>query len=105
MTPNSKERKETPIWSGVLQYFPKTMAAVARVSFKGNEKHNPGQPLHWARKKSADHEDCLVRHMMNPYERDEDGELHIAHVVWRAMAACELELEAISRQSTERSDS
>jgi Domain of unknown function (DUF5664) len=93
METNSKARKQTPVWSGVLQYFPKAIAAVARVSFKGNEKHNPGQKLHWSRGKSDDHEDCIARHMMNPYEKDEDGELHIVHVAWRAMAAAELALE------------
>ena len=93
ITTDSQERKRTPIWSGVLQYFPRTMAALARVSYKGNEKHNPGEPLHWAREKSTDQEDCILRHMINPYERDEDGELHIVHVVWRACAAAELALE------------
>jgi hypothetical protein len=90
MDTDSKARKETPIWSGVLQYFPRTMAALARVSWKGNQKHNPGQPLHWSREKSCDHEDCIIRHMINPYERDTDGEYHIDHAVWRAAAAAEV---------------
>jgi hypothetical protein len=90
---NSKARKETPVWGGVLNYFPDAVAAVARVSFKGNEKHNKGEPLHWARDKSTDQEDCIVRHMLNPYELDEDGELHIVHVAWRALAAAQLALE------------
>lgn len=95
ITDNSTERKRTPIWSGVLQYFPRAMAAVARVSYKGNEKHNKGEPLHWARGKSMDQEDAILRHMINPYERDEDGELHIVHVAWRALAAAELALEGL----------
>ena len=65
MDNDSKARKETPIYSGVLKYFPLTIAAMARVSFKGNERHNPGQPLHWSRSKSADHEDCVMRHLMD----------------------------------------
>lgn len=93
MDTDSKLRKQTPMWSGLMQYFPKALAAVARVSWKGNEKHNPGEPLHWARGKSMDQEDCIIRHMINPYEPDEDGELHIVHAAWRALAAAELALE------------
>jgi hypothetical protein len=95
LSDDSKERKETPLYSGLLQYFPRALAAVARVSHKGNEKHNPGQPLHWSRGKSADHEDCVVRHMVTPYNVDTDGELHIAHAAWRALAACEIALEKL----------
>ena len=97
METDSELRKRTPIWSGVMQYFPNAIEAVARVSWKGNEKHNPGEPLHWARGKSMDQEDCIARHMINPYEPDEDGELHIVHVAWRALAAAELALERVER--------
>jgi len=92
----SEERKATPIWSGVLRYFPLAIAAVARVSKKGNDKHNPGEPMHWARGKSMDQEDCVIRHMMNPYETDKDtGELHVVLAAWRALAAAELALAAL----------
>jgi hypothetical protein len=77
----------------VLKYFPLTIAAMARVSFKGNERHNPGQPLHWSRGKSADHEDCVMRHLMDLEQIDTDGELHAVHLAWRACAAAELILE------------
>lgn len=87
----SQQRKETPIWSGLLQYFPLACEAVARLSFKANEKHNPGELMHWAREKSKDHEDCIIRHSMNPAEIDpEFGELHAVARAWRAMAALEL---------------
>jgi len=103
----SKERKETPIFSGVLNYFPLAIAAVAHQSYKGNEKHNPGQPLHWSREKSADHLDCATRHMMTPREIDVDivceqtgeilevgsGQPHIVAAVWRLLAQAELILE------------
>ena len=97
LTNDSTARKQTPMYSGLLKYFPRALAAVARVSWAGNEKHNPGRPLHWSRDKSADHEDCIVRHMITPYDVDTDGELHIAHAAWRALAACEIALE---RRST-----
>lgn len=85
-TLSSGERKEYPITTGVFDYFPDALALVANVSFNGNKKHNPGQPLHWARGKSMDHEDCIARHTI---ERDvvEDNVLHAANRAWRALAA------------------
>jgi hypothetical protein len=35
--------------------------------------------------------------MLNPYEVDEDGELHIVHAAWRALAAAELALEGLDK--------
>lgn len=91
ITQDSAARKATPIWSGVLRYFPDALAAVARVSKKGNDKHNPGEPLHWAREKSTDHGDCIVRHQMEPDAIDpETGEFHAAQVAWRALAQLQL---------------
>lgn len=88
---NSLDRKNTPIYSGVLQYFPLAIEAVARLSKKGNDKHNPGEPLHWARGKSNDHGDCIVRHQMKPAEVDPDnGELHAVAVAWRALAQLQI---------------
>ncbi len=86
-------RKLTPIYSGVLKYFPKALAEVARVSYVGNEQHNPGEPLHWAREKSTDQHDCIVRHLLEAGTLDTDGQRHSAKVAWRALAALELELE------------
>ncbi len=54
--------------SGCLNYFPAALAGVARISFWGNEKHNPGEPLHHARGKSMDHGDCIIRHMVDLQE-------------------------------------
>lgn len=92
VTPSiSAERKATPIWSGVLRYFPDAQAAKARLSKKGNDKHNPGEPLHWSRGKSNDHGDCIIRHQLNPDEIDpETGELHAVAVAWRADAQLQL---------------
>ncbi len=95
-------RKHTPMYSGLIKYFPRALAAVARVSWAGNEKHNAGQPLHWAREKSSDHEDCVIRHMLNPYNKDEDNELHIVHAAWRALAAAELALERLDNDTNTR---
>jgi len=87
----SAERKAMPVQKGVLAYFPDAIAAVARVSFKGNEKHNPGEPLHWSREKSSDHGDCAVRHMLTPDAIDPDsGEQERAHAAWRILADLQL---------------
>lgn len=91
---DAQERKSAPIYSGVLQYFPDAIVAVAQLSKKGNDQHNQGQPLHWAREKSADHHDCLLRHVMEAGTIDTDGVRHSAKVAWRALAALQLELEA-----------
>lgn len=88
------ERKKFPIVTGVLDYFPDAIAAVAEVSFVGNQQHNPGQPLHWARGKSQDHEDCIGRHTLQRGTRDTDNLRHSAKRAWRALAALQLEIEA-----------
>ena len=62
---DSAARKDVPVYSGVLKYAPAAIAGVARISKAGNDKHNPGQPLHHARGKSTDHADCIVRHTMD----------------------------------------
>lgn len=91
----SAERKGEPIHSGCLMYFPDALAAVARVSVAGNNKHNPGEPLHWSRGKSSDQLDAVVRHTVTPDTIDEDtGEVELAHGCWRALAQLQLLEEA-----------
>lgn len=88
---NSTERKGEPIHRGVILYFPDALAAVARLSKSGNDKHNPGQPLHWARGKSMDHMECVVRHSLTPALVDpETGETELVAVAWRALAELQL---------------
>jgi hypothetical protein len=86
-------RKGLPITTGVLDYFPLAIAAVAEVSKAGNDQHNPGQPLHWARDKSTDHHDCIARHLIDRGTKDTDGMRHSAKLAWRALAALQVELE------------
>jgi len=97
-------RKEYPMFSGLLRYFPLALKEVSKVSFTGNEQHNAGEPLHWAREKSTDQLDCLVRHLTDHARGevfDTDGERHLAKVIWRACAELELELEKDSRLTHE----
>jgi hypothetical protein len=95
MPKNSAERKNIPLCSGVLDYFPAALAEVAKLSNLGNDKHNPGQPLHWARGKSMDHADCIARHLVDRGVIDPDtGLSHTVEVAWRALALLQEECEA-----------
>lgn len=91
---DSAARKTIPIATGVLDYFPAALAAVAELSRIGNDKHNPGEPLHWARGKSSDHADCIMRHLAERGTVDTDGLSHSVKVAWRALALLQEELEA-----------
>lgn len=62
---DSTARKGFPLVRGFLRYFPAAIAGAAAVSKAGNDKHNPGEPMHHARGKSNDHSDCIVRHLMD----------------------------------------
>lgn len=86
-------RKTYPIATGVLDYFPDAIMAVAKCSFIGNEQHNPGTPLHWDRSKSGDESDALMRHFIDRGAVDDDGVLHSAKVAWRALALLQKEIE------------
>jgi hypothetical protein len=92
---SSEERKKYPVQSGVFAYFRDAIFRLARVSYDGNEKHNPGEPLHWARDKSSDHMDCVARHLLAyaPDDHDDAIEEHLANTAWRSMAELQIYLE------------
>jgi len=89
----ARERKQRPLARGVLDYFPDALMEVAHTSWAGNEQHNPGEELHWAKEKSTDHADCIIRHLMERGTRDSDGISHTAKVAWRALALLQTEIE------------
>lgn len=91
---SAKERKAAPIARGVLDYFPDALLEVARLSLAANEQHNPGEPMHWAKGKSTDEADALLRHLIDRGTIDVDGQRHSAKVAWRALALLQRELEA-----------
>lgn len=93
MAPDAQWRKERPVATGVLDYFPDALLEVAYTSFIGNKQHNPGQPLHWSKGKSTDHPDALLRHLKDRGTTDVDGVLHSAKVAWRALAILQEELK------------
>jgi len=91
---NSAERKAMPVHEVMAHYFPDAFAAMARHSKKANDKHNPGEPMHWARDKSTDHLNCAVRHLMTPDAVDPDtGEIELVGAFWRCAAALQLREE------------
>lgn len=96
----SEERKHVPLATGCFDYFPDALVEVARVSFAGNEKHNPGEPLHWSRGKSSDHPDAMLRHFTDRGGIDTieaNGKTyrlrHTAEAAWRLLAILQEELE------------
>jgi hypothetical protein len=50
--------------------------------------------MHWAREKSTDHADCIVRHLIERGQVDTDGVRHSAKAAWRALAMLQTEIEA-----------
>ena len=82
---NAAERKAIPIYTGFIKYFPRAIAAVAKVSLEGGIQHGQtAETLHWDRSKSGDELDAMMRHIV-----DKDW----AQVAWRAMANLEKRLE------------
>lgn len=70
--------------------------AIAQVSWHGNNKHNPGQPLHHSREKSTDHPDCALRHLTNNATDPGgfDGPfMHAAALCWRMLMLTQIALE------------
>ena len=84
-------RKNTPVFSGVLKYFPNALKAVARASKAGNDQHHKNKPLHWDMSKSSDEYDAMIRHLLDHQENpvDDDNVLHLTKVAWRALAGLE----------------
>ena len=98
---DAKERKAIPLFSGVIAYFPDALIEVAKVSKEGNDQHNPGQPLHWAKEKSTDHEDCIQRHTVDALKASDRAERirHLRARAWRSLAALQIELASPARSS------
>jgi hypothetical protein len=98
------ERKNLPVFDGLLMYFPLACLAVAEVSRVGNEQHNPGEPLHWARGKSMDQANTALRHSMDHGMgklKDVDGCWHKAKAAWRDLAELQLAMEAAQARGEE----
>jgi hypothetical protein len=93
LTQNAAERKQIPIVTGLVDYFPLALAEVAKCSKIANEQHNHGSDLRWDRTKSTDHIDCIGRHLIDRNSLDTDGVQHDVKLAWRALAYLQLRLE------------
>lgn len=91
------DRKATPVFSGVLMYFPNAIKYVSKVSLAGNQQHHPDKPLHWDMSKSQDEADALTRHLIDAGPDwdalDDDELLHAGKVAWRGLALLERVLQ------------
>ena len=85
----TEERKERPMFHGLLNYFPNALAEISHVSFVATKQHHPGEIMNWDRNKSIDNPDCAVRHMCNMEAVDTEGLTHAAKVAWRTLATLE----------------
>jgi hypothetical protein len=68
-----------------------------QVAVAGNEQHNKGEPLHWAREKSKDQMNTALRHIWDygtGTKKDTDGQWHLAKAIWRLKAQLQLDIEA-----------
>ncbi len=90
-------RKQSPMFRGLLGYFPAALFEVAAHSQESDQKHNPGAtdgPT-WARSKSSDHADCIVRHLVDAGKRGTlNRKYHLRALAWRALALLQEECEA-----------
>jgi hypothetical protein len=92
----SEERKKVPVFTGYMAYFPAAIAGAAKVSMLGMQQHKLAKLGH-DRSKSADHSDCVPRHMFDAhdliaaYERGEPVDpqrilFEASQAMWRVSA-------------------
>lgn len=90
------ERKNTPVYSGCVAYFPLALKEIAKASAQGQKQHNPDKPLAWDRSKSGDELDAMMRHLLDHSsgeEVDDDGVRHIVKCGWRILAFIQKTME------------
>lgn len=98
---DNAERKALPLWDFMFGYFPDAWVEVAKVAVSGNEQHNPGEPLHWAREKSTDQLNTAFRHLFDHGKGqmlDTDECYHLAKAIWRLSAELQLIIEQADTQ-------
>lgn len=82
-----------PLMTALIDVFPNALAALAKHTLYGSQKHNPGGTKHWAYHVSTHHVDACVGHLANRGIIDpESGVSHTVAAFWRAAAALETEL-------------
>jgi len=89
---DATERKNIPVYTGFMCFFPLGIAEVALHSHVSTEQHHPGEPCHWDKSKSTDEKDSQARHLLDqtfPEQSLEEQILHARAGAWRAMANLE----------------
>lgn len=100
---DAAERKRLQLYTFMFEYFPDAWLAVVDVARAGNDQHNPGEPLHWAREKSTDQMNAAFNHIFDygmGVKIDTDGQWHLAKSIWRQMAQLQLDIENARGLST-----
>ena len=95
-TDKAAERKATPVYSGVISYFPLALKEISKASYEGQRQHNPDKPLHWDRSKSGDELDAMMRHLLDHASGelfDDCGTRHIVKCGWRILAFIQKTME------------
>ena len=92
----AQKRKDTPVYSGVVAYFPLALKEIAKASNEGNKQHHSDKPLHWDRSKSGDELDAMMRHLLDHASGeifDDCGTRHIVKCGWRILAFIQKTME------------
>jgi hypothetical protein len=92
---DSKQRKATPIYSGVIKHFPLALAAMAQGMLACQKQHGiDSNDIEWVRDKSTDHLDSAARHLCEAGTLDKDGVSHSTKLAIRALMNLQIEEEA-----------
>ena len=89
---DSSVREQYPLADGLFFYFPAALLEVARWSKVGGAKYNKDK-LRWVREESTDHENKILRHLLDARQVDENGFPEAVALAWRALALCQTILE------------
>ena len=89
---DSKVREQYPLFDGLLGYFPAALLEISRWSKVGGAKYNKDR-LRWVREESTDHENKILRHLLDARQIDEHGFPEAVALAWRALALCQTILE------------
>ncbi len=91
--PEDNSREDYPLFSGCLAYFPAALLAVSKWSKIGGAKYNQDQ-LRWVREVSTDHENKIMRHLLDARQLDENGfPADAAALAWRSLALLQTIME------------
>ena len=89
---DAAKRAEFPLFDGLWRYFPAALCEVSRWSKVGGAKYNEDK-LRWIREVSTDHENKILRHLLDARQVDEHGFVEAVALAWRALALCQTILE------------